>query len=141
MCKYPLLLRVSRTSLTKYVQKPSRLLCLQEIIKYSEEGDLETRKLKDAEEKMQQILTKINVQKRMVDTGATVLDLQERLTNKHGPVPALISPARRFVRHGIVTEVDLATKKVVCLSVLLAQTPVHCFNRCVDTERVPVHSV
>ena len=63
---------------------------------------------------MQQILTKINTQKRMVDTSAKVLDLQERLTNKHGAVPALISPARRFLRHGPVTEIDLATKKIVC---------------------------
>jgi len=92
VCKYPLLLR--------------------EIIKYSNPDDLETKRLKEAEAQMQQILTKINTQKRMVDTSAKVLDLQERLTNKHGAVPALISPARRFLRHGPVTEIDLATKKI-----------------------------
>ena len=86
----------------------------QEIIKYSKKDDPETKSLQEAEEKMQQLLTRINMQKRMVDTSAKVLDLQERLTNKHGPVPALISPARRFVRHGNVTEVDLFTKRVVC---------------------------
>lgn len=86
----------------------------QEIIKYSKKDDPETKSLQEAEEKMQQLLTRINMQKRMVDTSAKVLDLQERLTNRHGPVPALISPARRFVRHGNVTEVDLSTKRVVC---------------------------
>ena len=109
----------SESESTSFYTKSNKLFphCFaypQEIIKYSDDGDLETRKLKEAEEKMQQILTKINVQKRMADSGATVLDLQGRITNKHGSVPALISPARRLIRHGIVTEVDLATKKVVC---------------------------
>jgi len=92
ICKYPLLFR--------------------EIIKYSLPDDLETKRLKDVESQLQQVLTKINTQKRMVDTSSKVLELQERLVNKHGPVPALISPARRFLRHGPVVEIDLTTKKI-----------------------------
>jgi len=92
ICKYPLLLR--------------------EIIKNSDPDDFETKRLKEAESQMQQILTKINTQKRMVDTGSTALELQEKLINKHGKVPALISPARRFLRHGPVTEIELPSKKI-----------------------------
>jgi len=62
ICKYPLLLR--------------------EIIKYADPDDPETKRLKETESQMQQILTKINTQKRMVDTGSAAVDLQEKLTNK-----------------------------------------------------------
>ena len=108
----------------------------QEIIKYSKQDDPETKRLQEAEEKMQQLLTRINMQKRMVDTSAKVLDLQERLTNKHGPVPALISPARRFVRHGNVTEVDLFTKRVVCSCCSTPRTRNSSSkNKCVATQQ------
>jgi len=118
ICKYPLLFR--------------------EIIKYSPPDDLETKRLKEVEDQLQQVLTKINTQKRMVDTSSKALDLQERLTNKHGTVPALISPARRFLRHGFVTEIDLSTKKIKEIQYILCSDMLVRVNKKVGNSQLEV---
>lgn len=104
--------------ISSFLIKPFQRICrypllLEAIVRCSEPGP-DTDRLKQAAAKIQSVVHRINQQKRQSEANIIAVELQERLYNPEGPVPALISPARKFVRHGLTYEVDPRSGAVVC---------------------------
>ena len=104
--------------ISSFLVKPFQRLCrypllFEAILRLSEPGP-ETDRIRQVVTKIQAIAKRINRQKRQMESNAEVVDLQERLWNPTGAVPLLISPARVFLRHGEVYEIDPAYSRPVC---------------------------
>ena len=109
--------------ISSFLIKPFQRLCrypllIEAIVRYSDPG-VETDRLREAAAKVQAIIKRINQQKRQMEASAIVVDLQERLWNPTGAAPLLISPARVFLRHGAVFEIDPSYSRPVCFFPLL----------------------
>lgn len=104
--------------ISSFLIKPFQRLCrypllLEAILRYSE-PEPETDRIRQVVTKIQTIAKRINKEKRKMEANAVVVDLQERLWNPTGGVPQLIAPARVFVRHGEVYEIDPSYSRPVC---------------------------
>ena len=120
--------------ISSFLIKPFQRLCrypllIEAIVRYSDPG-VETDRLREAAAKVQAIIKRINQQKRQMEASAIVVDLQERLWNPTGAAPLLISPARVFLRHGEVFEIDPSFSRPVCFFPLLTFffSPTHSTN-------------
>lgn len=92
-------------------------LLLEAILRYSEPGP-EADRIRKVITKIQVIGKRINKQKKQLEGNPTVADLQQRLNNPTGAIPLLISPARVFIRHGVVYEIDPSYSRPVCTTSL-----------------------
>ena len=104
--------------ISSFLIKPFQRICrypllLEAIVRCSEPGP-DTDRLKQAAAKIQSVVQRINQQKRQSEANIIAVELQERLYNPDGAVPALISPARKFIRHGLTYEVEPRSCAVVC---------------------------
>jgi len=122
-----------------FLIKPFQRLCrypllLHAIIKNSEPGP-ETDRLKEAEQKISEVMQSINQQKRQSESNAIAVELQERFWNPVGSVPVLISPGRTFIRNGQVTEIELGPNNVLTVDyILCSDLFVRAYKRIGDTR-------
>lgn len=126
-----------------FLVKPFQRLCrypllFEAILRLSEPGP-ETDRIRQVVTKIQAIAKRINRQKRQMESNAEVVDLQERLWNPTGAKPLLISPARVFIRHGEVYEIDPTYSRPVCCCrhpLSCSFCHIHLLSRaCADSKR------